>query len=284
MDHKPCTFAKRPLFRYGEVRNGKDLPGQEEAKAGVLEIFPPEYLLLCVIRNPGPVVFDDQIRAIPVILHPDQHLRNMFAVPQGIFYQVVEDFLEEGVCINLIRFEIDGYPDLGGMHPDILVIAGEDDLVPDRISCLLLLCYEGEEPGIGKILAGDLEVPDERRQLVEDIVPGDIIEQVKFLVRPGQRFLCELVLGDINNRAYDGVLVAVSRGDQDPPEIPVSPQQPDLDIPDTTLVADLGVEEGLDERRVLDHVHQQHLRVANLGQEGFPFPGIRQVMLQGFFH
>ena len=59
------------------------------------------------------------------------------------------------------------------LDPDVLVIAGEQDLALDGFCCGQLFLHRCQKAGIACGLPGQFQVALQRSQLVEDIVTGD---------------------------------------------------------------------------------------------------------------
>ena len=75
------------------------------------------------------------------------------------------------------------------MYAQVLVHLGELDLSDDDIADLLDLLQEVPDDRVGTLQESELGVPLEDRELVDDIVPGDAVEQVQFRVRVPERFV-----------------------------------------------------------------------------------------------
>ena len=66
---------------------------------------------------------------------------------------------------------------LGAVQPDVLVVLGELDHVPDRPGGFLFLVDVPHHVGIFCHFPRHLDVAAEGRELVEDVVAGDAVEQ-----------------------------------------------------------------------------------------------------------
>ncbi len=125
------------------------------------------------------------------------------------------------------------------MDPDILVIPGEKDLFFNRFCRLLLLGNIRDELRVCGILSGELEEADEHRQLVEDVMPGYVVEQVELVIGLGKGFHGLLMIGNVHCGADDYRGFAVDCGNQRPSQRTVRSQQADFNIPDPVQVIDL---------------------------------------------
>src|SRR5512137_837815 len=78
-------------------------------------------------------------------------------------------------------------------NTEVLVEAGEFDIFPDRGHCLLHLPEIHGELGFFGTFPDQVKIPAHDRELVPDVMTGDIRKQVEFLI-------CQLkgILGHLN--------------------------------------------------------------------------------------
>jgi hypothetical protein len=146
-DLEPRTLPVLAALPDRHAGDSQDLPAEEEAEACVVPIPPPEDLLLLVVPDTDAVVLPDNgQRSVLLLSDGDLDLRDPLPVPGRIVQEIVKDLPEERIGIDF-QFPDPGRdrdpvlpepgdvpPDVESLwlpHTDVLVVAGELQLLPD---------------------------------------------------------------------------------------------------------------------------------------------------------
>ena len=100
-DLKPRSLAFDAGLLYGEPRYGKDLPGEKQAKTGILSKPAIKNLFLVASGDACAVIGENKRQvAIPAPIQDRDH-GNPFPVPECILDKVEEDFFDKLIGIDL---------------------------------------------------------------------------------------------------------------------------------------------------------------------------------------
>src|SRR5208337_33935 len=234
----PCLFRDRdlepdPALVYPGLPDGQagyfqDLADDKKAEPGIFAVSLFEDQFLLIRRDTRPVIAV-AYKETPLWqnLGIDRDVPDRFTVPETVIDQVVKDPAEKGIGIDLgigyghlhrYRVPPDGRyraPDalaealpLGSLHPHALVVPGEEDLVLYRIDqvvdlqdeflCLALSCH----------LSQHIDEAEKAGDIVQDIVAGQAVHQVEFLVCGRECGLEPFLIGNIDDDpAYPRIFV-----------------------------------------------------------------------------
>src|SRR5208283_162612 len=135
-----CPFPGFPVLRDCDAGYRKDLAGEEEAQSGMLPEPPLEQMRFISFDNPDTIILADKDEPFIGLMGGDGDLRHgVSAMPEGIFDQVIEDLLEQWICINCEIRPVKVQPHLPhgqgrNCPPDTFI-----DILPDRCRCSHIL-------------------------------------------------------------------------------------------------------------------------------------------------
>lgn len=165
-----------------------------------------------------PVTLAHYEPSLAPLLHEEMHGADRFPVLDGVVYEIMEYFADEGVgeefdvrmdvfhhlhqvvddVLGRVVDELPGVLPQGRVHPDVLVHSGEINHRHDVLGHGHGLVYVDVAFVVGLVLIHQGQEPVELHQFVSDVVSGDTGQDVRFAIDLLQGFSDQPAFGDVN--------------------------------------------------------------------------------------